>query len=146
MVGLVSKHPLARAIRIDKLSMTALSATLLHYIRDEAERKVPIWRMVSAPPGDIASRAEAWASDVGGRVRAGQSTIGGGSLPGETLATTVLALDGKAPGGAEALAGRLRRASPPVIGRIEDDEVLLDPRTVLPEQDDDLVRGVRAAL
>ena len=146
MVGLVSRHPLARAVRIDKLSMAALSATLLHYVRGEAERRVPIWRMVSASQGDIASRVEAWSSDVGGRVRAGQSTIGGGSLPGETLPTTVLALDGKAPGGADALAGRLRRASPPVIGRIEDDEVLLDPRTVLPEQDDDLVRGVRAAL
>ena len=146
MVGLVSKHPLARAVRIDKLSMAALSATLLHYIRDEAERKVPIWRMVSALPNDIASRVEAWSSDVGGRVRAGQSTIGGGSLPGETLPTTVLALDGKAPGGADALAGRLRRAAVPVIGRIEDDEVLLDPRTVLPEQDGDLVQGVRAAL
>ena len=146
MVGLVSKHPLARAVRIDKLSMAALSATLLHYIRDEAERRVPIWRMVSATQDETASRAAAWASDVGGRVRAGQSTIGGGSLPGETLPTTLLALDGDSHGGADTLAGRLRRASPPVIGRIEDDEVLLDPRTVLPEQDDDLVRGVRAAL
>ena len=146
MVGLVSKHPLARAVRIDKLSMAALSATLLHYIRDEAERRVPIWRMVSATQDETASRAAAWASDVGGRVRAGQSTIGGGSLPGETLPTTLLALDGDSYGGADTLAGRLRRASPPVIGRIEDDEVLLDPRTVLPEQDDDLVRGARAAL
>ncbi len=146
MVGLVSAHPLARAVRIDKLSMAALSATLLHYVRGEAERKVPIWRMVSAPPDDIASRADAWADELGGRVRPGLSTIGGGSLPGETLPTTVLALDGNAHGGADALAARLRSASPPVIGRIEDDEVLLDPRTVLPEQDADLVRGVRDAV
>ena len=145
MVGLVSKHPLARAVRIDKLSMAALSATLLHYVRGEAERKVPIWRMVSAPPDDIASRADAWASAVGGNARSGLSTIGGGSLPGETLPTTLLSLEGDARGGADALAARLRRASPPVIGRIEDDEVLLDPRTVLPEQDGDLLRGVRAA-
>ena len=146
MVGLVSRHPLARAVRIDKLSMAALSATLLHYVRGEAEREVPIWRMVSASADDIASRAGAWASDLGGRTRAGLSTIGGGSLPGETLPTTVLALDGGAHGGADALAARLRRASTPVIGRIEDDEVLLDPRTVLPEQDGELVRGARAAL
>ncbi len=146
MVALVSRHPLARAVRIDKLSMAALSATLLHYVRGEAERAVPIWRMVSASTDDIASRARAWASDLGGRTRAGRSTIGGGSLPGETLPTTVLALDGGAHGGADALAARLRTASPPVIGRIEDDEVLLDPRTVLPEQDGDLVRGVKAAL
>ena len=146
MVGLVSKHPLARAVRIDKLSMAALSETLLHYVRGEAEKKVPIWRMISATPGETDSRAAAWAADVGGRVRAGLSTIGGGSLPGETLPTTLLALDGEAYGGADALAGRLRHVSPPVIGRIEDDEVLLDPRTVLPEQDGDLVRGVRAAL
>ena len=58
----------------------------------------------------------------------------------------MLALGGNARGGADAIAGRLRRASPPVIGRIEDDDVLLDPRTVLPEQDGDLVRGVKAAL
>ena len=146
MVGLVSMHPLARAVRIDKLSMAALSATLLHYVRGEAERKVPIWRMVSATQDETAARAEAWASSLGGRTRAGLSTIGGGSLPGETLPTTVIALDGNAHGGADALAGRLRRASPPVIGRIEDDEVLLDPRTVLPEQDSELLRGVRAAL
>ena len=146
MVGLVSKHPLARAVRIDKLSMAALGATLLHYVRGEAERKVPIWRMVSASQNETASRAEALASELGGTVRAGLSTIGGGSLPGETLPTTVLALDGDANGGADALAGRLRSASPPVIGRIEDDDVLLDPRTVLPEQDADLIRGVRTAL
>ena len=146
MVGLVSNHPLARAVRIDKLSMAALSATLLHYVRGEAERKVPIWRMVSAPHDEVASRAAAWASDVGGRVRAGLSTIGGGSLPDETLPTTLLALNGRAHGGADALASRLRRAATPVIARIENDEVLLDPRTVLPEQDGDLVQGVGAAL
>ena len=146
MVGLVSKHPLARAVRIDKLSMAALSETLLHYVRGEAERKVPIWRMISATPGETGARAAAWAADVGGKVRAGLSTIGGGSLPGETLPTTLMALDGETYGGADALAGRLRHMSPPVIGRIENDEVLLDPRTVLPEQDGDLVRGVRAAL
>ncbi len=146
MVALVSRHPLARAVRIDKLSMAALSATLLHYVRGEAEREVPIWRMVSATQDETAARAESWASDLGGRTRPGLSTIGGGSLPGETLPTTVLALDGSAHGGADALAARLRTASPPVIGRIEDDEVLLDPRTVLPEQDGDLVRGVKAAL
>ena len=146
MVELVSRHPLARAVRIDKLSMAALSATLLHYVRGEAERKVPIWRMVSTTQDETAARAGAWAPELGGRVRAGLSTIGGGSLPGETLPTTLLALDGNAHGGADALSSRLRSASPPVIGRIEDDEVLLDPRTVLPEQDDDLVRAVRAAL
>ncbi len=146
MVGLVSKHPLARAVRIDKLSMAALNATLLHYVRGEAERKVPVWRMVSATQEETAARTRDWASDVGGRIRAGLSTIGGGSLPGETIPTTVLALDGTAGGGADALAARLRKASPPVIGRIESDEVLLDPRTVLPEQDADLIQGVRAAL
>ena len=146
MVGLVSRHPLARAVRIDKLSMAALSATLLHYVRGEAERKVPIWRMVSASHGETSARAEAWAAAVGGRLRDGLSTIGGGSLPGETLPTTLLALDGKAHGGADALAGRLRRASPPVIGRIEDDEVLLDPRTVLPEQDGALMQALKDAL
>jgi L-seryl-tRNA(Ser) seleniumtransferase len=145
LVGLVSRHPLARAVRIDKLSLAALSATLLHYVRDEATQKIPIWRMVSEPTEDLKSRANRWKKYLGPRssVVKGLSTIGGGSLPGETLPTSLLSLGA---GGAEALAARLRRGEPPVIGRIEDERVLLDPRTVLPEQDDALLKVVGRAL
>ena len=149
LVARVEKHPLARAVRIDKLSMAALSATLLHYVRDEAPQKVPVWRMIAERADDLESRATRWAESAGGpaSVIEGFSTIGGGSLPGETLPTSLLSLDtGGVPGGAEALAARLREGDPPLVGRIEDERVLLDPRTVLPDQDDALLRVVAEAL
>ena len=145
LVDKAAAHPLARAIRADKMSLAALTATLLHYIRDEAEAKIPIWRMISASPEKLSDRAEAWRLFV---VRAinvdGSSTIGGGSLPGDTLPTTLLAIDPN--GGVEGLAYRLRHAKHPVIGRIEDDRLLLDPRTVLPDEDEVLLQTLHEIL
>ena len=149
LVAKVSRHPLARAVRIDKLSMAALTATLVHYVKDEATHKIPVWRMVAEPADSLESRATRWRESLGQRcsVAEGSSTIGGGSLPGEVLPTTLLSLDtGGAIGGADALLERLRRGNPPVIGRIEDERVLLDPRTVLPEQDEALIGVVGQAL
>ena len=149
MVEVVSRHPFARAMRIDKMSMGALSATLLHYIRDEALQKVPIWRMMAMAQDELESIARRWKSLLGDRTTVEQSlsTIGGGSLPGETLPTWALSIDARGfDGGAETLARRLRRGSPPVIGRIEDERVLLDSRTVLPDEDDALMRVLREAI
>jgi L-seryl-tRNA(Ser) seleniumtransferase len=127
------KHPLARAVRADKLALAALSATLLHYLKDEAERAIPVWRMIAAPPEELARRALAWRAALGvGEVIPGQSTIGGGSLPGETQPTFLWAVN--APRANQALA-RLRRGSPPIIARVQDDLLVFDPRTVLPEQE-----------
>ena len=145
----LSKHPLARAVRIDKLSMAALSATLLHYVKEEATDKVPVWRMASESVESLEERATRWKESAGdtASVVAGYSTVGGGSLPGEVMPTSLLSLDAAAmPGGATALAASLRAARTPVIGRIEQERVLLDPRTVLREQDDDLSEAVRATL
>ena len=149
MVGIVSQHPLARAVRIDKLSLAGLVATLLHYVKGEAEAEVPIWRMVGLSGGDLEARALRWSEGLGGSASLleGLSTIGGGSLPGETLPTWLLALDGRGvEGGPDELARRLRAGDPPVLGRIEDDRLLLDPRTVLPEEDEALARAARQAL
>ena len=149
LVADVSRHPLARAVRIDKVSIATLTATLLHYLRDEASAKIPIWEMIARSPGSLAERAEAWRSAIGGptSVVPGQSTVGGGSLPGETMATSLLSIDASTmPGGASSLAAKLRRCSPPIIGRIEDERVLLDPRTTPPHLDETLVRGVSQAL
>ena len=149
LVRQVSEHPLARAVRIDKLSLAALNATLLHYVRGEAAREVPVWRMVSEPADSLKARADRWSASLGERaaVVAGLSTIGGGSLPGETLPTWLISLDsGQAPGGADALAACLRRSDPPVVGRIEEERVLLDPRTVLAEQEEALLAAVAQAL
>ena len=149
LVDTVSRHPLARAMRIDKLSMAALAATLEHYIRDEALDKVPIWRMIAMPADEVRARVKVWAEKIGEQASPmkAQSTIGGGSLPGETLPTWALAIecDG-VDGGAEAVARRLREADNPILGRIEDGRVLLDARTVLPDEDDALLKAVQSAL
>ena len=101
----------------------------------------------------IEERAAAWRAALNlpetapARIEAARSAIGGGSLPGETLPTKVLSLPGSSlPSGAAGLMEHLRRGSPPVIARIEDDRVLLDPRTVLPEEETALLKRLQAAL
>ena len=144
------RHPLARALRLDKGTIAALAATLVHYLRGEELTTIPVWRMLSTPLETLESRARAWvvALGEGARVQRSESAIGGGSLPGATLPTWCLALGPftDAGAGAAAFAGALRRASPPVVGRIEQDTVLLDPRTVLPEEDEAMLAACRAAL
>jgi L-seryl-tRNA(Ser) seleniumtransferase len=144
----ISRHPLMRAMRIDKMTLAALEATLRHYQREEAETRIPIWRMIAASPGSIAGRAASWVSKlqkygIPARMQRGESTIGGGSLPGETLPTTLLALDaGNVSIPLDELAKRLRLRSLPLIVRILRDALLIDPRTVLEEQDDEVVRAL----
>ena len=144
LVERVSRHPLARAVRIDKMTLAALSATLLAYLKDSAESEIPIWRMISATPDALEERANRWREAVGaGEVKPGRSTVGGGSLPGETQATYVLAIAGRDP---NTLALALRRNDPPVIARIHEDELLLDPRTVLPEEDESVSNALTRVL
>ena len=148
-VDIVSRHPLARAVRIDKGSLAALNATLLHYLKDEAIPKIPIWEMISRSREFLAQRAESWRLAIDGptSVVSGESTVGGGSLPGETMPTSLLSIDAtEMPGGANALAANLRRSTPPIIGRIDAERVLLDPRTVPQHLDDVIVRGIFHAL
>ncbi len=176
IISQISKHPLMRALRIDKLTLAALEATLRHYQRHEAQERIPIWRMIAANPEVLRQRAQHWATKLcewglHAETLAGQSTIGGGSLPGETLPTTLLAIsedrscqegvlgcatshpasapDQQAhnlPMRLEKLAARLRDGEPPVVARILRDRLLLDPRTILPEQDNALLDALRAAL
>lgn len=144
LIARLKRHPLARAIRADKLCLAALTATLLHYLKDQAEREIPIWRMISASGDDLRQRAEGWADRCGqGQVLPGQSTVGGGSLPGETLPTFLFALKPAKP---DLLLARLRRSNPPIIARLENDLVLLDPRTVLVEQEEALLASLKPLL
>lgn len=144
LVARLKKHPLARAIRADKLCLAALTATLMHYLKDEAETHIPIWRMIAMQVEAIQARAATWAQNLGyGEVIAGESTVGGGSLPGETLPTRLLALDVQNP---DRFMKRLRQSKPPVIARLENDHVLFDPRTVLPEQETQMLSVIRSAL
>jgi L-seryl-tRNA(Ser) seleniumtransferase len=143
LVGKLKKHPLARAIRADKLALGALSATLLHYLKDEALTEIPVWRMISATEDELRIRVTAWIEALGiGQTIAGESTVGGGSLPGQVLPTVLLALSNPNP---MKLISWLRESDPPVIGRIQENRVVLDPRTILPEQDDALT-GILAKI
>ncbi len=144
----LAKHPLMRALRIDKMTLAALEATLRHYQRGQAETHIPVWRMIAARPEQLAARAASWASHlqvrgIAASTQPGMSTVGGGSLPGETLPTTLLALSATVvPCSLEELARRLRTRRTPIVARILRDALLLDPRTVLEEQDEELVRAL----
>jgi L-seryl-tRNA(Ser) seleniumtransferase len=140
LITRIRKHSLARAVRADKLCLAALTATLLHYLKDEVSQTLPTWQMISLTPDQCRQTAEGWAEQLGqGEIIPGKSTIGGGSLPGETLPTFLLALEVKRPDG---FLEKLRRQKPPIIARIENNRVLLDPRTVLPEEDGALLVGL----
>ncbi len=144
LIAKLRKHPLARAFRADKTCLAGTAATLVHYLRDEAEREIPVWRMIAMPVDEIRRRAREWAQALGyGEVGESQSTLGGGSLPGETLPTWVLSLK---VGGIDKFMRRLREQDPPIIARTEKDRILIDPRTVLMEQDSSLVRNLGKAL
>ena len=140
LLARIRNHPLARALRAGKLTLAGVSATLLHYLKDEAEREIPIWQMISMPLAQTRATAENWREYLGqGEVVSSPSTVGGGSLPTEEIPTFALSLSPKKP---DAFLRALRESHPPIIARIEDDHVLLDPRTVFPEQEGTLLRNL----
>ncbi|MBI3980101.1 MAG: L-seryl-tRNA(Sec) selenium transferase [Chloroflexi bacterium] len=143
LVDRLKRHPLVRAIRVDKTTIAAATATLTHYLREEAVEKVPVWRMIAMPIAEITARASRWREALGGswRLTPGESAIGGGSLPGETLPTTLLVLD--LGDRATTAAAALRQRRPAVVVRIERGAIVVDPRTVLPGQDDALLEALR---
>lgn len=147
LIERLRRFPLTRALRVDKLTLAGLHATLLHYRQNETH-KIPVWAMIGASLDNLKTRAETWATTLRAKgvpasVVSAQSTVGGGSLPGETLPTYALALDVPSP---DTLAARLRAGSPPVVARIDADRLLFDPRTVLPEQDSHLLAALIACL
>ena len=145
LVDELRRHPLARALRVDKLAIAALNATLASYLAGTEREEIPIWRMLALGEAELRPRAEAWARAAGdgGRVVESRSVIGGGAAPGAGRPTWCAAL--RADGGADRLARALREADPPIVARVEDGAVLLDPRTV-DERDDAHVAAAIAAL
>jgi L-seryl-tRNA(Ser) seleniumtransferase len=143
-------HPLARALRIDKLSLAALEATLRHY-RDPARalREVPVLRMLAAGEDELRARAERMRAALEGVAEAdvvvAAAKVGGGALPLLELEGPVCAVD---PGalGADALAARLRKADPPVIGRVREGWLVLDPRTLGDDEAEVAAAAVRGAM
>ena len=148
LVAHLKKFPLTRALRVDKTTLAGLQATLRHYLLGEAVEKVPVWQMVSSTEDQLKRRARTWvrklkALGVMAQWMSGHSTVGGGSLPGETLPTYLVALEVHSP---DAVAARLRVGEPPVITRIEGNRLILDPRTVLPAQEPELLSLVASAV
>jgi len=148
LVDRLRRHPLTRALRVDKTTLAGLQATLLHYVKGSAERAVPVWRMIAAPLSEIDRRAKRWArklraAGLDAEVVDGRSAAGGGSLPGETVATRLVAL---AVGSPDEAAARLRAHDPPLIVRIENDRLCLDPRTVLAAQESTLLQALLSTL
>ncbi len=138
LISRLKRFPLTRALRVDKTTLAGLQATLRHYLLGEATEKVPVWRMISQSEDMLEERASTWVRElrrvgIGAEIVRGRSTVGGGSVPGETLPTWLVALMVGSP---DAAAAHLRTGEPPVIARIEDGRLVLDPRTVLPEQEE----------
>jgi L-seryl-tRNA(Ser) seleniumtransferase len=143
LISALKSHPLTRALRVDKLTLAALEATLLHYLKGEAEREIPVWQMISASQTALHQRASSWSAHLRAyhiecSVIPGHSAIGGGALPGETLPTHLLSIPlTELEAGLKA--AQLRRLPTPVIARVESGSLLLDPRTVLESEEQDLL-------
>ena len=145
LVTRLKRHPLARALRLDKGTTAALAATLLHYRVGEAVREVPVWRMIGAPEPELRRRAQALArrlasAGLDARAQREASAIGGGSLPGVTLPTWVVSLPPPAGISIDELARALRLGAPALVGRIAEDRLLLDARTLLPDESSQIAR------
>jgi L-seryl-tRNA(Ser) seleniumtransferase len=142
------RHPLTRAFRVDKTTIAGVQANLLHYLKGEALSAIPIWHMISMEQEAVASRARALLDSLGQtatrcELRPGRSMVGGGSLPQESLPTTLIALPA---GDAGSLARSLRLGDPSVVARIVDERVVLDLRTVLRGQEETLAERLRELL
>ena len=150
-VARVRKNPMYRALRLDKATTLALEATLAAYVTGSMG-EIPVVRMLRTPVDELEARARSFAARLQKKAAVGaaievvsvSSRVGGGAAPGRDLPSFAIAVE--APEGADHLIARLRAGDPPVIGRILDDRVVLDIRTVLPDEDDMLVRAVTAAL
>jgi len=142
----MSRHPLARALRIDKLTLAALEATLRQRLSSRSD-EIPVDRMLHAPVENVRRRAAMWIvkleeRGVKTRLIDGMSAVGGGSLPAHPIPTVLIAIAGPA----SRIATALRQGDPPVIARIEKDQCCLDPRTVLRGEDETLLDAVELAL
>jgi len=142
----MAKHPLARAVRIDKLTLAALDATLAQRLFGRVD-EIPVERMLRTSVEQVRRRVAMWGvkldeRGVRNQLVDGESAVGGGSLPGHGLPTVLLALEGPA----SKIAAALRRGVPPVIARIENDRCCIDPRTVLKGEDEELLDAIEAAV
>ncbi len=146
----IAAHPLARAVRADKSALAGVAATLRHYLRDDFTHQIPIWRMISSSLEDLERRCQAWLERLPGsgvEVITSNATVGGGSLPGETLESRALvfAQEALAKHGMtlDDAAHRLRNGAPSLVPHVEGGRLIIDARTVLPDQDDAVVDAIQ---
>jgi L-seryl-tRNA(Ser) seleniumtransferase len=144
LIASIREHPLMRAVRVDKVTYAGLEATLRAFTSGRATTTVPVMQMLAVRSDVITARADALverlhAAGVPSDAAPGESTVGGGSLPGETLPTTLVRIASASP---DDLAAALRHGRTAVIARIVDDKVCLDPRTVADDEDGPLARAV----
>lgn len=148
LIRRLERHPLARALRIDKVRIAGLTAILLHYLKGDAVNKIPVLRMIATPLPELEARAEHIANAIGhiAKTEPGEAMVGGGSLPESTLPTrlVVIKLGGEAK--VQDVTQKLREHKPPVIGRASKNALILDPRSVFPEEDEVLITAVREIL
>jgi L-seryl-tRNA(Ser) seleniumtransferase len=151
LVKRMRRDPMARVLRLDRLQIAALRETLLAYVTGRALEEIPTLRMLTIPAEEIARRAETVARDAQAlapelrwSLQQGTSRPGGGSSPVGEIPTTLLAVEDPS-GDAGKIEGRLRRGDPPVVARVGDGRLLLDLRTVLPDQDASLAKALASA-
>jgi L-seryl-tRNA(Ser) seleniumtransferase len=151
VVAPMRRNPLYRALRVDKMTLAALDATLLEHQAGRARERVPVLRMVNAPLAEVRARSEAFAREVAAAAPAlrpalveAEAAVGGGAAPTVGVPSVAVALE-PGPAGASALAAALRRGSPPVVARVAEARLLLDLRTVLPGEEPALLAAVVAA-
>lgn len=153
VVRQIAAHPLARAVRADKTALAGVAATLRHYLHEDFTKSIPVWRMIAASVSELEARCRRWTSALGGlaiEIVSSQAAIGGGSLPGETLESRAVALSEKSLEGRGLtlnIAGyRLRNGTPALVPHVDAGRVLIDARTVLPDQDSAVIDALRNLL
>ncbi|HCG91412.1 MAG TPA: L-seryl-tRNA(Sec) selenium transferase [Dehalococcoidia bacterium] len=148
-ISVLERHPMMRAIRMDKMNLAALSTTLGHYLKNEALTKIPVWKMISTTNSELMQRLQAIIQQcqTGVSIQESESAIGGGSLPGETIPTKVLSIDCSLLGvSAEKMQSDFRKLRIPIVVRIENEKVIIDPRTISPADDEYVKLALQSVL
>ncbi len=143
----ISQNPLFRTLRVGKITLALLQEVLLSYLKGEAAAKIPLWKMISCPPEEIERRSQNICQELKKAaipvfIREGQTAIGGGSLPGQTLPTTLVVITPPVP--VETFSRELRLSSPPLLGRKEREDFTLDPRGIDPSLDDLVIKIIKS--
>ena len=144
MIARLRTNALLRALRVDKMTLAALGATL-HLYRERATReRIPLYRMLAVTPCELRRRAEAYVVAIpGSTVIESDAYVGGGALPQARIASIAVAVPSAHP---DVLAAGLRRETPAIVARVDDGRLILDLRTIAPEEDETVIAAVGASL